>query len=1294
MAKEKDLKPDKANKTSDKSVKSADKPPAVKSSKKADDVELLEGYLAAVSSQGKDTVSKGKATARAQPKNTNSKHDKPSSSSRSAEKSSGSSRLAAKTGGPNTEAAVGGQGPAEFSDTTGFDRSRSRRRRAHSDYGNSSDTDDYQCQRPAKRSRSRRPVRYDAYYEQFDDEFDYEYDDEYDWGTEYRPRRRPSSRYHGDRYYVPRRRHFDYQHDEGDDEYYMYPPDSEFDHQISPGSELEDDFPPPTTLSSQISVAPTTVPGVVAGPDAATVAAPDTDTVAPSGVPADDLLTGYAEILNVADCGSALVAEKLPGVVQEAWQNERPGGYQDLFKQHLRPSNIVDAQKTQCNEEVFRVLGHDEKSMDIRLKNIQATITTSVYPVLRNIDELCTPSFVAIDKKKQVDNGLDAMSMLAVASRSINQLRRDLIKPHLDPKFQSLCYRQAKPAEGAWLFGEDFLKNVKTKTETTFLGKKRGGGFRPAFGGRYIGRGRYHNTQRGRGRGRGQGHPAKRGFRLDWGEIFQPSTGQLHSNLHTSNLNNSHTDNILPHSRNVSFIHNADDLVLSVGSTAPGSPTRPVPQRQTWRRPPDGLDQLSDSVDSLVRCYGRQFVNQWQLMSKQTFIAGNLSNHYAMWTCLTSDRSILEAISGYKLDIAEFPSSGGYHRPIRFSDKEKLVVAQEIELLLKKGVVRLVQHEAGEFISNIFTRTKKDSAKYRVILNLSDLNQLLYYFHFKMDTLQNAVKLVTKNCFCASIDLSDAYYTVNVADDMRKFLRFEFGGDLFEFTCLPNGLSPGPRIFTKIMKVPLSYLRSEFGHIIVGYLDDLLILGDTVDEVTVAVRDTIDVLTNLGFRISADKSQIIPSRTIEFLGFLIDTAAMQVSIPAKKADKLTRLCTTYLRKDTVTIREAAQLLGNLSATLPANDYAKLFSKTLEVAKTGALRGARGEYDSVMVLPLSVKQDLRWWIANLQVVRKPIGIRLPDITFTTDASGLGWGGFVPIRNWSTGGRWHASERSRPINELELLAVLFTLQAFFLHHSNLHLRVLTDNTVTMLCITNQGSTRSGPCNRIAREIWDWCMLRHVWISACHLPGIFNVEADALSRHFQDETEWALHPKLFAKLCARFGTPEVDLFASRLNCKVDLFYSWHPDPDALKVDALAVTWDTNFGYAFPPFSIIPMVLQKMRMEPASVLLIVPTWTTQAWWSRLGRLLMDFPVVFPVGPGTLYQPHQLDRVHPLAGKLSLIACLCSNNPSNVKEFRHRLYRRCLLPGDPVLDANIVPTLNGGESIALRGTSIPLQHL
>ena len=137
-----------------------------------------------------------------------------------------------------------------------------------------------------------------------------------------------------------------------------------------------------------------------------------------------------------------------------------------------------------------------------------------------------------------------------------------------------------------------------------------------------------------------------------------------------------------------------------------------------------------------------------------------------------------------------------------------MIIDAKIEKLISKGIIEPASHEEGELLSNIFIRPKTDGP-HRMILNLKEFNKYVTYHHFKMDTIHTITKLMSKDCYMASIDLKDAYYSIPVAREHRKYLRFIYNGQLYQFTCLPNGLSSCPRKFTKILKPPLTMLHKK-----------------------------------------------------------------------------------------------------------------------------------------------------------------------------------------------------------------------------------------------------------------------------------------------------------------------------------------------------------------------------------------------------------------------------------------------------------------------------------------------------
>ena len=87
-------------------------------------------------------------------------------------------------------------------------------------------------------------------------------------------------------------------------------------------------------------------------------------------------------------------------------------------------------------------------------------------------------------------------------------------------------------------------------------------------------------------------------------------------------------------------------------------------------------------------------------------------------------------------------------RPSIFNSKEQLIVHEEINRLLQKGVIKESHNEHVEFISPIFLRPKPDGS-YRTILNLKTFNEFVEYHHFKMDTLESAIRIIKPDCYTA-----------------------------------------------------------------------------------------------------------------------------------------------------------------------------------------------------------------------------------------------------------------------------------------------------------------------------------------------------------------------------------------------------------------------------------------------------------------------------------------------------------------------------------------------------------------
>jgi len=116
-----------------------------------------------------------------------------------------------------------------------------------------------------------------------------------------------------------------------------------------------------------------------------------------------------------------------------------------------------------------------------------------------------------------------------------------------------------------------------------------------------------------------------------------------------------------------------------------------------------------------------------------------------------------------------------------------------------------------------------------------------------------------------TINLKDAYLSVPVAHERCQFLRFAWRDNLFEFQCLPLGLSSAFQEFTKLLKPVMAILRQK-GIRCTVFLDDLLIMAQSREELEKQLPEILLLLQLLGFRINWDKSRLSPTMQIEYLG--------------------------------------------------------------------------------------------------------------------------------------------------------------------------------------------------------------------------------------------------------------------------------------------------------------------------------------------------------------------------------------------------------------------------------------------
>jgi hypothetical protein len=584
-------------------------------------------------------------------------------------------------------------------------------------------------------------------------------------------------------------------------------------------------------------------------------------------------------------------------------------------------------------------------------------------------------------------------------------------------------------------------------------------------------------------------------------------------------------------------------------------------------------------------------------------LGGRLRHFLSFWRKLTRDPEILHIVMGVSIPFTELPQQARPPRPYPTDENTHRTLKTFVEDLVKNQVIVPVDRRPDQFVSPFFLVTNNDGSL-RGILNVKTLNEdFLRTKKFKMETLMKVLPLIRRGDWFGSWDVRKGYYNVAVHPEFQKFFCFDFDGQRYMFKALVMGISVAPYLFSRLMATIVKFARAA-GMDVSFYLDDTLLRAASYSLAWRDLRVFGQLLELAGFLLHRDKSVYEPTQVITYLGFILDSRDMSIRLPTAKEEKIRTALRQALHdaENNVPweIRRAAQLIGWLLAALPACKYGQGHFRSLENAKKWALVEASYDYDAEQVSwsPAQCK-DLRWWLERPSPIARCFETQPFSAEFTTDASLEGWG--VVFGEQYYYGAWEQQEE--PIDELELMTILIALQLLPILHQNANLRVFCDNTVAIAYVNHMGGNVRR-LNSIARQIWDLLEEKNAFLTAVYVPSAKNI-ADQYTRGVVNnkrffDLEVQLNPVVFRDYVLGKGpfSPEIDWFASADNTQLPRFCAWQEGIDGAEmIDAFAHAWSNDVGYMFPPFGLIPKVLQKVSNEEARVVLIHPDWPGALW-------------------------------------------------------------------------------------------------
>ena len=117
---------------------------------------------------------------------------------------------------------------------------------------------------------------------------------------------------------------------------------------------------------------------------------------------------------------------------------------------------------------------------------------------------------------------------------------------------------------------------------------------------------------------------------------------------------------------------------------------------------------------------------------------------------------------------------------------------------------------------------------------------------------------------------------------------------------------------------------------------------------------------SLGFATHPEKSKFIPSKKVEYLGFVIDSRRMVTYLSDHKKEKIYDKCQSISKKQYLKVRDVPSFIGSLNSTFPVNEYGPLYYRAILKNKDDFPKANKGNFNAMIDLTKNALQEIKWW----------------------------------------------------------------------------------------------------------------------------------------------------------------------------------------------------------------------------------------------------------------------------------------------------------------------------------------------
>ncbi|KAG7304531.1 hypothetical protein JYU34_011480 [Plutella xylostella] len=483
-------------------------------------------------------------------------------------------------------------------------------------------------------------------------------------------------------------------------------------------------------------------------------------------------------------------------------------------------------------------------------------------------------------------------------------------------------------------------------------------------------------------------------------------------------------------------------------------------------------------ADQLTFDYAEKFTNFCNSISEVELDTDSHSSELVVLfrkyeDCVSQTIDKLGKVNEYEMKISLLDNRPIQCRPYRASHADRSVIRKTVEELKDNDIIR---DSNSSYASPALLVSKKDGQK-RLCIDYRALNKITAKDKYPMPRIEDLIDRLNGAKVFSNLDLKCGYYQLKMADDAIDKTAFITEDGHYEFLRLPFGLVNGPSFFQQVMNKVLGSLR--FGKVII-FLDDLLLISETVDENLNLLETVLKIFREYGLTLNLKKCHFLKSE-IEFLGYKITQDGIKPS-----EVKLTAVRDYPVPK---TVHQLRQFLGLISYFRKfIRNCAVLSSPLTNLLKKDSTWKWEDEHNQCFLnLKSALTQD------NILVIFDPE----KDSVLYTDACREGIAGILmqvtdegekPVHYYSR--QTTEDEKRYHSFELELLAIVASLQKFRLYLLGSEFKIVTDCNAVRFALTKK---------EIIPRISRWVLATQEFdYNIVHREGRRMQHVDALSRN----------------------------------------------------------------------------------------------------------------------------------------------------------------------------------------------------